>query len=134
MDIKKLQPEAEATYSLETTGEPISITFKVGFIALDAVQDYVNESRAGNDAPRISDVIRRAVSDAIHDWDLTEDGKPLPCTRENKDKYLPLLFGLRVKQPEVTGEGEDVPADPVASVLVRALAEFAGEPGHFLKN
>ena len=134
MDIKKLQPETEATYALETTGEPISITFKVGFIALDAVQDYVNESRAGNDAPRISDVIRRAVADAIHDWDLTEDGKPLPCTRKNKDEYLPLLFGLRVKQPEVTGEGEDVPADPVASVLVRALAEFAGEPGHFLKN
>jgi len=134
MDIKKLQPEAEATYSLETTGEPISITFKVGFIALDAVQDYVNESRAGNDAPRISDVIRRAVSDAIHAWDLMEGDVALPCTRENKDKYLPLLFGLKTKQPEVVVEGEVIPADPVASVLVRVLAEFAGNPENFLKN
>jgi hypothetical protein len=134
MDIKKLQPEAEVTYALETTGEPISITFKVGFIALDAVQDYVNESRMGNDLPRISDVIRRAVADAIHGWDLTEDGKPLPCTRENKEKYLPLLFGLKVKQSEVVVEGEPLPIDPVASVLVRALAEFAGDSGHFLKN
>ena len=134
MDIKRLQPEAEVTYELETTGEPISITFKVGFIALDAVQDYVNESRTGNNPPRISDVIRRAVADAIHDWDLTEAGAPLPCTRENKDKYLLLLFGLKTKQPEVVVEGEAIPTDPVASVLVRALAEFAGNPENFLKN
>jgi len=134
MDIKKLQPEAEATYSLETTGEPISITFKVGFIALDAVQDYVNESRMGANPPRISDVIRRAVADAIHGWDLMEGDAALACTQENKDKYLPLLFGLRTKQPEVIDEGEVVPTDPVASVLVRALAEFAGNPENFLKN
>ncbi|MCJ7565279.1 MAG: hypothetical protein MUP52_11925, partial [Candidatus Aminicenantes bacterium] len=65
---------------------------------------------------------------------LTEDGKSLPCTRENKDKYLPLLFGLRVKQPEAVVEGESLPVDLVASVLVRALAEFAGASENFLKN
>lgn len=134
MDIKKLQPEAEVTYSLETTGEPISITFKVGFIALDAVQDYVNESRVGTNPPRISDVIRRAVADAIHGWDLTEGDVVLACTQENKDKYLPLLFGLQTKQPEVVMEGETLPVDPVAKVLVRVLAEFAGSPENFLKN
>ena len=134
MDIKKLQPEAEVTYALETTGEPITITFRVGFIALDAVQDYINESRDGTRPPRISDVIRRAVADAIRDWDLTEGGAPLPCTRETKDKYLPLLFGLKTKQPEVVVDGETLPVDPVASVLVRALAEFAGNPENFLKN
>lgn len=137
MDIKKLQPEAEVTYALETTGEPISITFKVGFIALDAVQDYVNESREADivgSRPRISDVIRRAVADAIHAWDLMEGDAALACTRENKDKYLPLLFGLKIKQPEVVIEGEVIPTDPVASVLVRALAEFAGNPENFLKN
>ena len=134
MDIKKLQPEADVAYWLDTTGEPISITFKVGFIPLDAVQDYINESRDGTRPPRISDVIRRAVADAIHDWDLTEDGKPLPCTQENKDKYLPLLFGLKIKQPEAVVDGETVPTDPVALVLVRALAEFAGNSEYFLKN
>ena len=137
MDIKKLQPEVEITYGLETTGKPISITFKVGFIPLDAVQDYVNESRVADIVgwrPRISDVIRRAVSDAIHAWDLTEDDVALPCTQENKDKYLPLLFGLKIKQPEAVVDGETVPTDPVASVLVRALAEFAGNPENFLKN
>jgi hypothetical protein len=127
-----MKPEAEITYELETTGEPISVTFKVGFIALDAVQDYVNESRVGNNFPRISDVIRRAVSDAIRDWDLTEDSKPLPCTRETKDKYLPLLFGLIVKKPEALVD--DVLIDPAASTLVRALVDFAGESGNFLKN
>ena len=132
MDIKKLQPEAEVTYALETTGEPISITFRVGFIALDAVQDYVNESRDGTRPPRISDVIRRAVSDAIHGWDLTEGDAPLPCTRETKDKYLPLLFGLKVQGPEAVVD--DVLVDPAASVLVRELAEFAGNPENFLKN
>lgn len=133
MDIKRLQPEAEVTYELETTGEPITITFKVGFIALDAVQDYANESRAGTGAPRISDVIRRAVSDAIRDWDLTEDGKALPCTRETKDKYLPLLFGLKIKQ-EAVEPVEGALVDPAAGVLVRAIVEFAGESGNFLKN
>jgi hypothetical protein len=136
MDIKKLTPEAEVTYALETTGEPIAITFKVGFIALDAVQDYVNESRDGARPPRISDVIRRAVSDAIHGWDLTEGDAPLPCTRESKDRYLPLLFGLKVKKPETVDEAETTMAlvDPAASVLVRELAEFAGNPENFLKN
>jgi len=132
MDIKKLQPEAEVTYALETTGEPITITFRVGFIALDAVQDYVNESRDGTRPPRISDVIRRAVSDAIRGWDLTEGDAPLPCTRESKDKYLPLLFGLKVQKPEAVVD--DVLVDPAASVLVRELAEFAGNPENFLKN
>jgi hypothetical protein len=132
MDIKKLQPEAEVTYALETTGEPITITFRVGFIALDAVQDYVNESRDGTRPPRISDVIRRAVSDAIHGWDLTEGDAALPCTRESKDKYLPLLFGLKVQKPEAVVD--DVLVDPAASVLVRELAEFAGNPENFLKN
>ena len=42
MDIKRLQPEAEVAYELDTTGKPITITFRVGFIALDAVQDYIN--------------------------------------------------------------------------------------------
>jgi len=136
MDIKKLQPEAEVTYALETTGDPIAIMFRVGFIALDAVQDYVNESRTGNNPPRISDVIRRAVADAIHDWDLTEDGKPLACTQENKDKHLPLLFGLKIKRPAIVEgeEGEALLVDPVASVLVRALCEFAGNAENFLKN
>lgn len=134
MDIKKLQPEAEVTYDLDTTGEPITIMFRVGFIALDAVQDYVNESRMGANPPRISDVIRRAVTDAIHGWDLMEGPNALACTRENKDKYLPLLFGLKTKQPEVIVDGEPVPTDPVTLVLVRALAEFAGNPENFLKN
>jgi hypothetical protein len=132
MDIKKLTPEAEVTYALETTGEPISIIFRVGFIALDAVQDYVNESRDGTRPPRISDVIRRAVSDAIRGWDLTEGDAPLPCTRESKDKYLPLLFGLKVQKPEAVVD--DVLVDPAASVLVRELAEFVGNPENFLKN
>ena len=130
MDIKKLTPEAGITYALETTGEPITITFRVGFIALDAVQDYVNESRNGTNPPRISDVIRRAVTDAIHDWDLTEDGKPLACTRETKDKYLPLLFGLKIKQEASPAE---VPADPASGILVRALVEFAGNSENFLR-
>jgi len=133
MDIKKLTPEAEVTYALETTGEPIAITFKVGFIALDAVQDYVNESRDGTRPPRISDVIRRAVADAIHGWDLTEGDAALPCTRETKDKYLPLLFGLKIKQ-EAVEPVEGALVDPAASVLVRELAEFAGNPENFLKN
>ena len=137
MDIKRLQPEAEITCALETAGESVTITFRVGFIPLDAVPDYVNESRGvapGAARPRISDILRRAVSDAIHGWDLMDGGAPLPCTQENKDKYLPLLFGLRTRQPEVIIDGEVIPTDPVASVLVRVLVGFAGNPENFLKN
>jgi len=140
MDIKKLQPEAEVTYELETTGEPISITFRVGFIALDGIDDYVKESvRTDGGVPRLSSIIRKAVSEAIHDWDLTEDGKPLSCTQENKNKYLPLLFGLRVKpekEPEVVldADGKSILPDPAATTLVRMLAEFAGNAENFVKN
>lgn len=136
MDIKKLQPESEVTYELETTGDPITITFKVGFLALDGVWDYVNESREGTMPPRLSAVIRRAVADAIHGWDLTEGDEALACTRENKDKYLPLLFGLRVKRPAVAEavEGPLLPVNPAADVLVLKLAEFVGAAENFLKN
>ena len=139
MDIKKLQPEAEVTYELETTGEPISITFRIGFAAIDAIQDYVNESAITTGAlPRLSDVVRKAVSEAIHGWDLTEGDKPLSCTREAKDKYLPLLFGLKIKkaeaeQPEKPEENK-APIDPAASTIIRALIEFVGNVENFLKN
>jgi hypothetical protein len=131
MDIKKLQPEAEVTYQLESTGEPVSITFKVGFLELDAIPDYVNESREGTRTPRLSAVIRKAIADTIHGWDLTEGGQPLPCTRDNKDKYLPLLFGLKVKRPVAEVEDE---SNPIASILVMVLAQFAGTAENFLKN
>ena len=138
MDIKKLQPEAEVTYELDTAEgtPPISVTFKVRFLALDGVWDYVNESREGTEQPRLSAVIRRAVADAIQGWDLTEGPEALACTRENKDKYLPLLFGLKVKRPVVV-EAEGTPAlpvNPAADVLVMKLAEFAGAAENFLKN
>lgn len=126
MDIKKLQPEAEVAYELETTGDPIAITFRVGFMTLDAIPDYVREGEISR--PRVSDVVRRAMADAIHGWDLTDDGKPLACTRENKEKYLPLLFGLKVKRPEKES------ANPIDNVLVVLLAEFAGTAENFLKN
>jgi hypothetical protein len=166
MDIRRLKPEAEITCEIENEGEPISITFRMGFISLDGIPDYVYDFTASKPAakpkakipgrkqtaapdeeqpitltkrPRFSDVIRRAVTDAIHGWDLTDGETPIPCTAENKEKHLPLLFGFKVKRPkpivEPTVEGEGEPAtSPVDSVLVMVLADFAGRSENFLKN
>jgi len=166
MDIRRLKPEAEIICEIEKEGDPLTLTFKMGFIPIDEIPNYIydfnlptlpakpkgripgrNETAAPEalaapaKRPRISDIIRRAVMDAIHAWDLTDGDVPIPCTQENKEKHLPLLFGFQVKQPkqgpEIEGSGndEELPTTKaIDRVLVMVLADFAGRPENFLKN
>jgi len=49
------------------------------------------------DRGRISAMMTELVIDAVQEWDLAEDDKPVPCTLPNKKRFLPLLLGQPVK-------------------------------------
>lgn len=127
MDIKSIKPTAQVTFELEGKGG--SVTFEVAFIALDQVGDYLPKAQApGQPAAKpakFSTLVRAMLIDAVQSWDLTENGEPLACDEETKERYLPVIFGLRIK-----GDQEN----PFDKVLGRALMNFAGDSENFLKN
>lgn len=88
MDIKKLKATASITIELDAPG-PVSITFWVRPIAPDSIIDYPNA--------KASEALRKLAADAIVDWDITDDEKKLECNEENKAKYLPVIFSLKIK-------------------------------------
>ncbi len=59
------------------------------------------------------------LSQIIIDWNLTEDGKPIECSEENKNRIIPYLVVLRVKT-------EDKP-----KTLGEKIFEFAGKIENF---
>ncbi len=126
MDIKGIKPTASVTYEVAGKGP---LTLEVEFIPLDAVPDYFPPAEEMKKSKRVkfAPVVRALLIDAIVGWDLTEDGKPLPCDDETKAKYLPVILGFHVK-------GKSDPDNPLANVLGRRLLEFAGDPENFLKN
>lgn len=134
MDIKNLHPTADVEFKVDVKGrggEPIKFT--VRFLALDEIQDHI----ISNQRPRLSEVIRESLINAVVGWEnITEDGKPLACGEAEKRRVLPFLCGLRVIP---AGSGvEDPSAEPEPFRLDRSLAwalvEFAGDPENFLKN
>lgn len=124
MDIKSVVPTAEIEFTLDrkdAEGKPATVKLTTCFVAIDEVRDFIKPGERF----RFSKAIREVLIDAVVGWDLTQDGKPIPCDEENKRKILPVLFGTRL-----AGE-EDHPYD---LLLGLKLCEFAGDDRNFLKN
>jgi len=76
------------------------------------------------------------VSKHVIGWDLTVGGEPIPCTDEEKAKWLdPLLWEMvEPARPEATfdpGDDEEKGAD---TWLWSAIMEIISDQGNFLKN
>lgn len=63
----------------------------------------------------------------VVDWEFALGEEPLPCTMENKQKYLPRFGSYLVKSVN----GEPAVRD---MTLAAAIMEFSGNPDNFLKN
>jgi hypothetical protein len=89
---------------------------------LDTVDAY------GDGARKLSAVTLSRALAAIVEWDLVQDGKPLPCTDEVKDEYGPQLKML-LAQPLKALEGATMPRH-----LAMEILKAAQDEGTFLKN
>jgi hypothetical protein len=88
---------------------------------LDTVDTYADGVRS------ISGLgLGRALA-AIAEWDLTLDGKPLPCTDEVKAKYRPWLNLLLAQHLEES-------TDDYPVWLASAIVKVAQDEKSFLKN
>jgi len=77
------------------------------------------------------------VSKHVIGWDLTLDGKPIPCTDEEKTKWLePLLWEIVEPEPEAMGldPGDDDKKKRKELWLWSALMDVITERRNFLKN
>jgi len=84
------------------------------------------------------------ASKLVQDWDLTQDGEPVPCSDENKKLFLePLLWENVVPEPEPAESketielgGDEPPAKPRKKNLwlFGAITDFACKTENFLKN
>ncbi len=133
MDIKSIKPTAEVTYELATPA-PTSISFTIEFIDLASVQDFMplpGADGAPASPPKLSKVVRGLLIEAVRGWDLTENGAPLECNAENKARCLPVIFGLKTRQP--AGD-EEKKLNSFELILGIRLYVFAANPENFLKN
>jgi hypothetical protein len=59
------------------------------------------------------------VVDAVQEWDLTDEGTPIPCTEENKRLHLPILINQKIKEKN--------------TFLWIELMNYAGDLGNFIR-
>jgi hypothetical protein len=109
MDISKLQPTAKVTYQV---GLQI-VTLEVRYAGADELVDFARSEL------KTSEKNRAFFYSAITGWDLTDGDKPLPCTIENKEKYLPFILGRQTED---------------GSVIGWELLAFIRDADNFLKN
>jgi hypothetical protein len=106
--------------------DPPKIRIKVSHLSIDEIQDHFGQKK-------VSAAMREMIADAIVEWDLQLEGVDLPCTAENKKKYLRFLVGLRVKSMN----GKEVAYDQgkiLDGLFGLSVLSFAGDPENFLKN
>jgi len=156
MDVKKLQLGGE-WLEIEAENEKIGLLrFKV---LPSSIRDQFSYLKAFiGDHEKIIEEITKLVIE----WNLEEDGEPLPCTDENKKIYIPHLIGVFIKKEEAE-QKENKELDEIFSklrglkVLTEAemgllaiyvakssvdrrstvgnrIIEFASDIGNFVKN
>lgn len=119
-----------AKYAVETDGAWLTVEVESARI-LEPFRFKVQPLLETNfvTASKSPDVTTRSFIEAVVGWDLTqgEGNEALPCTTENKEKYLPRFAMYLVKS--LNG------ASPAQKTnLAAAVAEFASNPDSFLKN
>lgn len=78
-------------------------------------------------ASKSPDVVTRSFIEAVVDWDFVDGTGPLPCTAENKTKYLTRFATYIVKSMNGV-------ALAGTKNMASAVLDFASNPDSFLKN
>lgn len=118
MDISKIKPTAKVTYEVGLQ----SVTLEVRFVGRDEAVDFVEMDEQGKTRMiemRRSEANRKLIYSAVVGWDLMDGEASLPCTPENKEKYLPFVLGRK---------------DAAGNVIGWELLGFILDPDNFLKN
>ena len=122
-NIKKIEPISDwVAFELDTTVlNPPIVRLKVSPIDLGEIKDLVD----GGKGTKFSMVEKELLIDAVKEWDVSLDGVALPCSEENKRKYLWLLLGLPVKAKEGEKAGQ---------VFAHELLAYVSDLENFVKN
>lgn len=86
---------------------------------------------------RLSQITLGSALAAIAEWDLTDGGKPLPCTDEAKRvhlDFLRVLLSTRVERRIGPSGSEEAPAVASPRFVATEIQIIAREPESFLKN
>lgn len=126
MEIKSITPTIRETFTLDRASGPVDVTLEVGYVSIGSASDFL--PKEGEAPTRPGKVLQQVLIDAVVGWDLTQDGKPIPCTAEKKAEILPVLFGI----PVVPRDGE-APAG-VHGTLGWRLYFLASNDERFLGN
>lgn len=122
MDVSKLHLDGE-WIEIEAESERIGkLRFKLKPLSTD---EQIDLAEVGT--KNVKNFFKK-INNLIIDWNLTDGDKPVPCTEENKRKYMPHLIPLRVKT------GADKEEGPEMSILGVKLIEFAQNIENFIKN
>jgi len=109
MDVRKIRATADLTIEIDADF-PLTVTFTLKPLMPELAADAKSEKN--------SEILKQLALEAIVDWDLKNDGENIPCTEENKLKYLPdAIFRWKVKNENI-------------SVMMKII-EFAGNSKNF---
>jgi hypothetical protein len=101
------------------------------WLTLQAVDERVGEVRlklmavpSEFEFPELMDnkTVIEFLAKFIIDWNLESEGVAVPCTDENKAKYVGYLLRLEVK------------GDPEKEIAVLPIMRFVADVSNFLKN
>lgn len=113
-----------------------TIRFRLRYLdSLDAADEFM---RNGLRRPL---AMAGLAMQAVADWDLTENGKPIPVNDETKAKFLrPLLAeilrtpGEEISEAAAEAEAEDDKPESPQLLLAYEIVKDAQNHGLFLKN
>lgn len=92
LDVKTIHPQINRTFKAVVGDQEIELTLTLRPADLSLI-DYSNINPGGAIGPATYQLCRQVIVG----WDLTDNGQPVPCNDEMKDKYLGLLVSLPVK-------------------------------------
>lgn len=145
-EVRFPKPSAWATFRLKTDLidppelklELTRASKKERLSVLMGIGDYLEPKTGGPLPEEIMAMMERFVPVAMRHvtgWDLTLNGAPIPCTDEEKAKWLdPLLWeDAELLEDEPADESGEEPAK-TAPWLWAKIIEFISERENFLKN
>ena len=104
----------------EANGKPDNIRLKIKWMSFREAMRFSSIDSKSEDG--ITEGMDRLAAQIV-DWNLTLNGEAVPCTEENKDRYVEMLLNLGVKN----AEGKD-------STVAKEILAFAVNSNSFLKN
>jgi len=108
-------------FELETDVlEPPRIKLRIKYMDINERAKLMNIDFRVPNEQTIRFLFEKSI-ELIQDWDLSKDGQKIPCTKENKKKYMRYLCDLSIK-------------DTKDMTLLRAIIEFASEISNYTKK